>query len=206
MVTGYEEADYHQTIGDQVEEHQGWLERWVANESGDGGTWVRLDPKVAATGFTGRQLIDRDGVTGNENDGTDVYAISAATISVEANEAASGEDDNGVITVTFSAQATIHHGEEGASSFIIGAQPSEITLTSGELAGSRDAGYSKLLVARTDGSLRLVDTGNAKTLDADTDFVLGTITYVVDGDNALTSASFVQADGIETANGIRFWE
>ena len=124
MVTGYEEADYHQTIGDRVEEHQGWLERWVANESGDGGTWVRLDPKVAATGFTGRQLIDRDGVTGNENDGTDVYAIDADVVThadgvlAVANNATTKV---GTVTVTIGAGITVYHGEGGTSTFTVDA-------------------------------------------------------------------------------------
>ena len=59
------------------------------------------------------------------------------------------------------------------------------------------------MVDSSNGDLEWVD--NADDLAA-TNFVLGTITYVVDGDNALSSASFVQADGIDTANGIRFWE
>ena len=107
----------------------------------------------------------------------------------------------GTVTVTIGAGITVYHGEGGTSTFTVDAGAAALDTN---LTGVGRGTYRKLLVVdSSNGDLEWVD--NADDLAA-TKFVLGTITYVVDSNNALSSASFVQADGIETANGIRFWE
>ena len=207
IITGYENADYHQGAApaggaqDARKTKQGWVERWTDTDGdGQGDSWVRLDPLVAANGFTGRMLVDADG----DGEGTALFAYDDRLVDFDQqiDDVQSRRNDaNVALTITIDG-GNVYIGSTGAAP-MSGAQ--DATLTNADLHEIA-IGQSKIFFLVADIN---TDTVKLVTELGANQFLLGQLTVIANepgqqGVPAFT-ATLSRNDGMDVTNGMRLY-